>query len=448
MARVYADQWGVYNGLYYSSWEVNPPNPTGYAPQMAITCMNDPGPTPRRNALGQYLNGANVVVATPEQADQITDASYNPAYSNFCYEMPFMPGTTMYMDTPVIPTQAFADGYNLPDSEYPDGTPAVDSVIGDVAGPWVSAANRTITIKCLGFANGCNKSVQNPDFSGPGATTVPYNQKWITRHYGFGSGGTVTIGGTPATCSQWTDAQLTCAVPAIPSTLTNGVGSTCYSGTSATPGAGQTPVQRNIPAANRSAYRCGELVITKSDGKRSIDAVTVTIAGTRLATPTVVTPSTTISGTFGAVLPNPLQTAIDNATPGDLIIVAPGTYKERLIMWKPVRLQGCRPRLGPDRRGCTSGRCPELVAAADELRVRPLRQRRAGQRGHEGDFVRSDGQRLYMPEQHVPDWRPPAVRADRELRRGRQRQPGRGADRADAAWVPMKAPASRSSVAE
>ncbi len=25
-------QWGVYNGLNYSTWEVNPPNPTGYSP--------------------------------------------------------------------------------------------------------------------------------------------------------------------------------------------------------------------------------------------------------------------------------------------------------------------------------------------------------------------------------------------------------------------------------
>jgi len=27
ISRVYSDQWGVYNGLTYSTWEVNPPNP-------------------------------------------------------------------------------------------------------------------------------------------------------------------------------------------------------------------------------------------------------------------------------------------------------------------------------------------------------------------------------------------------------------------------------------
>ena len=30
MSRVYADQWGVYNGIYFSTWTVNPPNPSGY----------------------------------------------------------------------------------------------------------------------------------------------------------------------------------------------------------------------------------------------------------------------------------------------------------------------------------------------------------------------------------------------------------------------------------
>ncbi len=41
--RTYTDQWGIFNGLNYSTWEVNPPNPTGYAPTMMVACMNDPG---------------------------------------------------------------------------------------------------------------------------------------------------------------------------------------------------------------------------------------------------------------------------------------------------------------------------------------------------------------------------------------------------------------------
>ena len=102
ISRVYTDQWGTYDGLTYSTWEVNPPNPTGYAPTMMVTCMNDPG-----------------TGAAP-------DPLFNPAYSQFCYEIPFMPGQTQYMDTPVTPTSAFAGaGYNNVDCAYPDLTPAI-----------------------------------------------------------------------------------------------------------------------------------------------------------------------------------------------------------------------------------------------------------------------------------------------------------------------------------
>ena len=36
IARVYSDSWGIFNGLNYSTWQVNPPNPTGYAPTMMV----------------------------------------------------------------------------------------------------------------------------------------------------------------------------------------------------------------------------------------------------------------------------------------------------------------------------------------------------------------------------------------------------------------------------
>ena len=49
-SRVYADHWGSYDGMTYSTWEVNPPNPTGYSPTMMVVCMNDPGPIPGTGA--------------------------------------------------------------------------------------------------------------------------------------------------------------------------------------------------------------------------------------------------------------------------------------------------------------------------------------------------------------------------------------------------------------
>ncbi len=282
ISRVYSDEFGAYNGLNYSTWEVNPPNPTGYGPTMMVTCMNDPG------------SGS-----TP-------DTLYQPNYSQFCYELPFMPGQTGYFDTPVVPTSAFAGaGYNHPDCSYPDTTPSISSVIGSdgVAGPWVSGsgARHTLTITALG-----DQQVPNNAYTGPGATSAPYDQKTITRHYDFGTTtGTVTIGGKTATVTSWSPTTITVNAPG---------------------GVDACSVQQQTQYGGGSTARCGQLVITRGDnGKQSIDTVTVTIGGKK--------PTTLLAG-------QTIQSAIDKAEPGDMIIVPPGVYNEMLIMWKPVRLQG------------------------------------------------------------------------------------------------------------
>ena len=315
VVRVYADQWGVFNGLYFSTYGVNPPNPTGYVPQMSLSCMNDPGPI------------LDTRTGSPTFGQMITDPAYSPAYSNFCYEWPFMPGTTAYMDTPVIPTMAFADGYNLPDCEYPDATPAIKSVISNetgVPGPWVSAAGsgHTLTITALG-----DKDVQNPAFSGPGTTAAPYNQKTIKRHYGFGnrpsscpttgSCSNATVGGVPMTnVTVWNDTTITGTVPgAVPLCSAS---NPSYKGPNAT-------------------AQCGELVITAANGKKSIDTVTVTIGGESADLRDAGEPEHTTFGQTFRIRCRPRSTT---PTPGDLIIVGPGTYRENLLMWKPVRLQG------------------------------------------------------------------------------------------------------------
>jgi hypothetical protein len=303
ISRVYADHWGAYNGLTYSTWEVNPPNPTGYAPTMMVTCMNDPGTGP-----------------TP-------DPLYNPAYSDFCYEIPFMPGQTQYMDTPVVPTSAFAGaGYNNPDCNYPDQTPAIKEVDSSSGvGPWVPASGGTLTITALG-----DVPVNNYGYVGPSGNQAPYNQKTVTRHYGFGATkGTVTIGAATvpaASITTWNDTTIVLSVP--------------------TSGVGNCPIQQR--SANQgSAAQCGQLVITRADnGKQSIDAITVTIGG---KIPTHVAASASV------------QAALDTAKPGDMLIIDPActtaagatvactttgalhthaTHQEMLLMWKPVRLQG------------------------------------------------------------------------------------------------------------
>ena len=330
ISRVYSDQWGIYDGLTYSSWEVNPPNITGYSPTILVQCMNDPGPIIDTNP------------SSPTFGQTIQDPLFNPAYSDFCYEDPFMPGLTTYNDTPVVPTQAFVGaGYNNPDCGYPDATPGIKEVDGDGVGPWVSGAGNTITISGIG-----NAQVNNSSYSGPSANVAPFNMKTVNRHYGFGTQCTspsansttcntlssVTIGGVVAAITNWSDSQITVTVPT---------------------GVPDCVVQQQTQYGG-SAAQCGQLVITAGNGKQSVDTVTVTIGG---KAPTHVSAAQSI------------QSAIDAAAPGDLIIVDPtcvtaGTttsttcsiaaintatptqktsqsyHTEMLLMWKPVRLQG------------------------------------------------------------------------------------------------------------
>ena len=320
VSRVYSDHWGAFNGMTYSTWEVNPPNPTGYAPTVMVQCMNDKGPA--IDFRPTIVNSAGLTVPNPNYGMMAsTDPLYNPLYSDFCYELPYLPGQTEYLDTPVVPTSAFVGaGYNNADCDYPANTPAISEVDGDGVGPYVSAAGHTITITALG-----DQIVNNYGYSGPQAITSPFNQKTVTRHYGFGTSPTVTIGGIATSCTG-NDLTLTCTVPS---------------------GVPDCAVQQQAQYSGSTA-QCGELVITASNGQRSIDTVTITVGG---KAPTHVGASQSI------------QAAIDAAAPGDLIMVdptctttagttaactapsttnihTPSAHREIVLMWKPVRLQG------------------------------------------------------------------------------------------------------------
>ncbi|MCU1280187.1 MAG: multicopper oxidase type 3, partial [bacterium] len=155
-------------------------------------------------------------------------------------------------------------------------------------GPWLPASGGTLTITADG-----DQQVMNPGYSGPFTTPGKFDsQRNVTRHYGFGSSqgnGTVKLGDATLAVQSWGDQSIVVTVPAAASP---------YS---------------------------AQLHISTDAGVESVDTVTVTVGG---KAPTRVSNGGSI------------QSAIDAAAPGDLILVDAGTYNELVIMWKPVRLQG------------------------------------------------------------------------------------------------------------
>lgn len=275
--RVYADEFGNYNALFPSTYSVNVPMPSGVAPAMYTLCMNHPGPI------------VDTRPGSPTLGQLIEDPFFNRQYSQFCYTFQFMPGTTTYLDTPVVPVAAFAGPGQFPlDCELPSGTPVIYTVSGTEAGggPWVSLADGT---KQLTITSAGQVAVPNPSYDGPGGS----QPKTVLRDYGFGAitGQVVVQSGTqvfPLSVGSWSAGLIVVTVP--------------------------------------SGTKAGELLITRGDnGRQTVTGVTLSIGG---AAPLAVPPGGSI------------QAVLDAAAPDSLILVPPGTYEELVIMWKPVRLQG------------------------------------------------------------------------------------------------------------
>ena len=303
ITRVYSDQYGSYNFLLPSTFTINPPYPSGVMPSMMVACMNHPGP-----------------IADPnDPTKQILDPFYNRAYTTFCYTFQYLPGKTTYLDTPVLPVGAFAQVTTNPlDCECEDGTPAIHQVNhGTDDGPRVPLAGGQLTIVSRGQVDVTNPAYDPavvlqtscpvpPAPIDPLCTTDVNDsrlKKTIQRDYGFGgTPGSVTVGGTTLAVGAWSAGLITATVPS------------------------------GLPAN-------GQLMVRRGDnGKESTVGITVHRTA---AVPRKVNPNGTDSATCGGATPcKTIQAAIDAASAGELITVAPGTYHEYVIMDKRVRLQG------------------------------------------------------------------------------------------------------------
>lgn len=282
VARIYLDEFGAYNALLPSTFTANVGAPSGMSPHMVTFVLNHPGPIP---------NPALVAAGTFDETNPshwIIDPWYDPGYSQTAYTFNFMPGSTTYLDTPVIQVAAFVGYPNRKmDVEPATGTPVISSVAGPDGGPVVSTDGATVTITSVG-----NKMVPNPGYN----PDDPASEPLIQRDFGFGATqGTVTVGGAPLAVTSWTNETITAIV-------------------------------------DFASVSTGTLNVTRNDSGLS----------TELGVTLHVNPAGgVIHVTGGSLYPNtPIQDAIDAASAGDLIIIEPGMYWENPIVYRAVTLQG------------------------------------------------------------------------------------------------------------
>ncbi len=285
--RVYADEFGRFSAMLASTFTANIGMPSGMSPNMISACINDAG-------------------AIPDGAGGFTlDPFYDPAFSQFCYTLNFMPGTITYLDTPVVSVAAFSGNGLLPqlDCELPTSTPVVSYVnraaVSGGGGPF-ALAGQQISIHSLGLT-----TVPNPEWDGLTGS------KTIDRDYSFVCGGLANAELEAANGTRTALGSINCSAAQI-----DGV----------------------VPAVGPGDY---QVVVTAADGStESPIGVTLTVGtaeGVGLRPDGNPYAVHTVPGDFATI-----QEAIDDVTvaAGDLILVAPGNYDEMVIMWKPVKLQG------------------------------------------------------------------------------------------------------------
>ena len=312
ITSTYTDAYGRYNVLVPSTFTANQPIPSGMSPNMLTACINSP----------TVVTAAGLTVPNPHHYKQ---------YTHFCYTFQYMPGTTTYLDTPVLPTGAFAGTGQFPvDAELPSGTPVIAKVtnIADLTnggaadpaaqiGPYIvdrtTAANPNSMpqTRRIDITSGGMFSVPNPAYDG----LEGLSPKTIDRDYTFGPSldrVVVRLG-----------AQ---ALPAANVVIPPGGSSGGLINVL------RVLVPRGAETSQLTVERCLSAVAAPcTDWRKSVLGVTLTVASPAMhaARPPIVKQAT-----------QTIQQAIDAAPPGDLVLVPPGTYEEAVVMRKPVRLQG------------------------------------------------------------------------------------------------------------
>jgi hypothetical protein len=295
ITTVTTDGEGAYEALLPSTETFNCPIPQGPCPGMYIVKVNDPGPKGHPNP------------------------NYNPAYTTESASWDVWPGQTdVDLDTPLVPTssttcmQTKVDSTGTVTSNVPellqvrkvtDAAGAVDRPTSE-QGPFVRAGD-----------SGNNRRVAiEADFIGPAGLSGVTGGHVVLTDQVTGAQTTLTranggiLSWAPSTSNTSTPDRIVIQVPP-----TSGSGSIA-------PGPKQLDI---VTSAGAGAQ-------TSSNG------ITLHVLGGTYTPSVVKVPPPTPTG-------HELQSALDAAPANSLLVLSPGVYRENVVMWKPLKLQGLGP---------------------------------------------------------------------------------------------------------
>jgi Polysaccharide lyase family 4, domain II len=248
-------------------------------------------PIPQGPCPGMYV----VVVNDPGDKDH-PNPNYNPDYLTASSAWDVWPGQTDQLDTPLDPISGTG-------CELATGTPELLQVDKSASGralseqgPFLRAtdttpANRRLTIQGVNFGSTAGQ-ITLTDVGGAGGNRTFTGLATAAQLASASTGGIVS----------WSDRRIVLQVPIV---------------------------QSNFQAGPK------QLMVRQSGaaGLQTPNGITVHVLGTGYNPPVVKVAPPTVNG-------NELQTAINAAAANSLVVLGEGTYRENVLMWKPLRLQG------------------------------------------------------------------------------------------------------------